>query len=57
MSDVFDSSKAQSATVALFVSDIHLDVSRARTSAAFLQFLQQVLQSVDGLLQDGPVLR
>lgn len=42
MSDVFDSSKAQSATVALFVSDIHLDVSRARTSAAFLQFLQQV---------------
>lgn len=42
MSDVFDSSKAQSATVALFVSDIHLDVSRPRTSAAFLQFLQEV---------------
>ncbi len=34
--------EAQSATVALFVSDIHLDSSRPLTFAAFLQFLQQV---------------
>ena len=33
--------EAQSTVIALFVSDVHIDPSRPRTSLAFLQFLEQ----------------
>ncbi len=47
--------KAQSATVALFVSDIHLDSSRPATSTAFLQFLRQTAMQTRQLYLLGDI--
>ncbi|MBI3230500.1 MAG: UDP-2,3-diacylglucosamine diphosphatase [Burkholderiales bacterium] len=47
--------KAQSATVALFVSDIHLDASRPRTTQRFLQFLQQEARQCQQLYLLGDI--